>query len=163
MTKKYGVKNTSECVFKFKIGKATIECRFTGGNLQSREPIPASYSTSNPIVQHVIESCDKFKNRHIFIIAEYGDKGQPVVAEPASAPAKKNPLKEWAKNEETKKKTSKKPARKEEKVMEEVKTHGEAVDALMAAGEFSMADLETVESCVAKAAEIGISFPNLNA
>ena len=153
MIKKYGVRNTSECVFKFKVGKANITCRFTNGNLQSREPIPASYITDNPIVQHIIESCEKFKNNHIFIIWEEDDapkkEAEPVVETPAPAPAPK--------------KTSKKKAAAEAdaKVMEEVTTHGEAVDALMAAGEYGMADLATVESCKAKAAEIGISFPNL--
>lgn len=153
MIKKYGVRNTSECVFKFKIGKANITCRFTNGNLQSREPIPASYITDNPIVQHVIESCEKFKNNHIYIIWEEDNTPKkeeaPVVETPAPAPAKKT----------TRKKVAVEGA--EVKVMEDVTTHGAAVDALMAAGEYGLQDLATVESCKAKAAEIGISFPNL--
>lgn len=161
MTKKYGVRNTSECVFRFKLGKANITCRFTGGNLQSREPIPASYTTSNPIVQNVLESCEKFKNNHIFIMAEYGqeDECEAVVVEPVPAPAA--PVVE--KKPAPKKKATAKKEVKEVKVMEDVTTHGDAVTALMSAGEYGMSDLATIESCIAKAEEIGISFPNLKA
>ena len=147
MTKKYGVANTRECVLKFKVGKANVTCRFTNGNLQLREPIPASYTTGNPIIQHVIESCDKFKNGQIFVISAYGEPEEAKTTEDTKkeVPAKK----------------SVKKVKKDVKVMEEVTTHGLAVTALMAEGGCNMKDLGTIESCLAKAEEIGISFPNL--
>jgi hypothetical protein len=147
MTKKYGMRGVCEYVLRIPCGKATIVCNFTNGNLQSRQPIPASMTTSNPIVQRVIEASEKFKNKKIFIMAEYKDsEPAPVV--------------------ETKVETQKiniKKARKAAKslnVMEDVATHADAVSALMAEGA-DISELKDVEACLRKAEELGISFPNL--
>ena len=147
MTKKYGIRNTSECVLRLKVGKADIVCSFTNGNLQSREPIPASYVTSNPIIQYAIESCDRFKNNKIFIMAEYGEeeKIEEVVAEEPKAEPKR----------------AKKAAKREPRVVDSVKTFGDAVTVLMTESEVQASDLANVESVLRKAEELGISFPNL--
>lgn len=147
MTKKYGIRNTSECVLRLPVGKSTVVCNFTNGNLQSREPIPASFLTDNPIVQYAIETCDRFKSNKIFIMAEYGDA--PKVE---SVPAEKA---EPAKAKKAKK------ADKGIRVNEDVKTFGEAVTALMTEEGVQLSDLSSVEACIRKAEEIGISFPNL--
>lgn len=149
MTKKYGIKNTSECVIRIPVGKAVVVCNFTDGNLQSREPIPASYTTSNPIIQHVIESCDKFKNGKIYIMAEYDNEPAPVEA-PAGA----------TKGKATK---ASKKVEREPRVMENVKTYGDAMTVLMTENGVNLGELKSVEDCIAKAAELGISFPNLKA
>lgn len=148
MKKKYGIKGISECVLRLPVGNTVVVCNFTNGDLQSREPIPASYTTSNPIVQHVIESCDKFKNGKIYIMAEYGDDPAPAET-PAAAP-------------KAKAKASKKIER-EPRVMENVKTYGDAMTVLMTENGVNLGELKSVEDCIAKAAELGISFPNLKA
>lgn len=147
MLKKYGIKNTSECVLRLPVGQSMVVCNFTNGNLQSREPIPASYTTGNPIIQHVIENCDRFKNGKIFIMAEYGS--DPVVEE--TAPVSSEP--------EKPKKTRK--AERKLKVMENVNTFGEAVTALMTEDGVKMSDLTDVDACIRVADSLGISFPNL--
>lgn len=148
MTKKYGIRNTSECVLRLPMGKGTVVCNFTNGNLQSKEPIPASYTTNNPIIQYVIEHCEKFLGGKIYIMAEY-DNG---VAEEAAE----------EKAEPEKPKKSKKVERKA-RVMDEVTTFGEAVTALMTEDGVKTSDLKSVESCIRVAESIGISFPNLKA
>lgn len=146
MTKKYGIKNTSECVLRLPVGRAVVVCNFTNGNLQSREPIPASFSTANPIVQYAIETCDRFKSNKIFIMAEYDD--EPSVEDAPKAEPEKP------------KKAAKKAERKP-KVNEDVKTFGEAVTALMTEDGVKVGDLTDVNACLRKAEELGISFPNL--
>lgn len=148
MTKKYGIRNTSECVLRLKVGKADIVCNFTNGNLQSREPIDASFVTSNPIAQFAIESCEKFKNGKIYIMAEYGDSAPAAVS---------------AKTEQPKKKTKADAVKveKKERVMENVTTFGDAVTVLAMENDVKGSDLVDIDSCLRKAAELGISFPNL--
>jgi hypothetical protein len=147
MTKKYGIKNTSECVLRLPVGKSVVVCNFTNGNLQSREPIPASFTTNNPIAQYAVENCDIFKNGKIFIMAVYDDEPAP-----AATPAPK-----------TKAPKNNKKAEKETRVMENVKTFGDAMTVLMTESGVALGELNNVEDCIAKAAELGISFPNLEA
>lgn len=152
MTKKYGIRNTSECVLRLPLGKGSIVCNFTNGNLQSREPIPASYTTSNPIIQYAIENCDRFKSKKIFIISEYGTEAEAeaeVVATPVAEPEKPKKSKKAAK------------ADKAARVVEDVKTYGEAVTMLMTMEGVVMSDLTDVDACIRVAEELGISFPNL--
>lgn len=150
MTKKYGIKNTSECVLRLPVGRSVVICNFTNGNLQSREPIPASFTTSNPIAQFAVENCDRFKNGKIFIMAEYDEA--PAPAEPQDTTVQK------VKPAKNGKKTV-----KEQRVMENVQTYGDAMTVLMTESGVSLGDLKNVEDCIAKAEELGISFPNLKA
>lgn len=149
MTKKYGIKNTSECVLRLPVGKSVVICNFTNGNLQSREPIPASFTTSNPIAQFAVENCDRFRNGKIFIMAEYDEAPAPEMPDTS--------------NQKTKAAKNGKKATKEQKVMENVQTYGDAMTVLMTESGVSLGDLKSVEDCIAKAAELGISFPNLKA
>jgi hypothetical protein len=143
-TKKYGIRNTSECVIRIPVGKSVVVCNFADGNLQSREPIPASYTTTNPIIQHVIEHSELFNGGKIFLMAEYnnGEEVEPVKVEPEKP---------------------KKPRTKKAKVNDSVTTFGEAVTALMMEEGVAVSDLGSVESCLRVAEELGISFPNLKA
>lgn len=141
-TKKYGIRNTSECVIRIPVGKSVVVCNFTDGNLQSREPIPASYTTTNPIIQHVIEHSEMFSGGKIFLMAEYAVEEEPAKVEPA--------------------KPKKTKARKA-KVNESVTTFGEAVTALMMEDGVVVSELGSIESCLRVAEELGISFPNLKA
>jgi hypothetical protein len=147
MTKKYGIRNTSECVLRLPVGKNVVVCNFTNGNLQSREPIPASYTTSNPIIQHVIEHCEKFLGGKIFLMASWENES---IVEAVSE----------AKVEPEKPKKPKKVERKP-KVNEDVRSFGEAVTALMTEDGVKVSDLTSVESCLRVAESLNISFPNL--
>lgn len=143
------MKGVSECVFRAPVGKATIVCVFTDGNLQSRVPVPASFSTENPIVQAVIESCELYANKKIFILSTSGEE-EPVI-ESTKAETKI----------ETKK--AKKAGVKQTKVFADVKTFGDAVTTLMSEGEVAASDLTSLDGVLRKSAELGISFPNLKA
>lgn len=143
-TKKYGIRNTSECVIRIPFGKSVVVCNFTDGNLQSREPIPASYTTTNPIIQHVIEHSEMFYGGKIFLMAEYDKEGEEV-------PVKEEPAR------------PKKARNRKLKVNENVTTFGEAVTALMMEDGVVVSELGSIESCLRVAEETGISFPNLKA
>lgn len=144
MTKKYGINNTSECVVRIPVGKTDVVCNFADGNLQSREPIPASYTTSNPIIQHVIECSEMFKGGKIFLIMEYDNGAEEL-------PAKVEP--------EKPKKAKAEP--KKARTVESVKTFGDAVTMLMTENGVVASDLTSLDSVLKKAAELNISFPNL--
>lgn len=136
----------SECVFRVPVGKTTIVCTFTDGNLQSRVPAPATFATENPIIQTVIESCDMFRNNKIFLMSVSGEvEVTEEVAEETKTPAKK----------------TKKAEAKKTRVIESVKTFGDAVTTLMTENDVVASDLADMESVIRKAAELGISFPNL--
>ena len=136
----------SECVFRVPVGKTTIVCAFTDGNLQSRVPAPATFATENPIIQTVIESCDMFRNNKIFLMSVSGEtEVTEEVAEETKATAKK----------------SKKAEPKKTRVIESVKTFGDAVTTLMTENDVVASDLADIDSVIRKAAELGISFPNL--
>lgn len=149
MKKTYGMRNTKECVLKLQRGKATIVCPFTKGNLQSREPVPASFTTSNTIIQGVLEESPMFMGGKIFVMATYSD-AEVAEAEPVKTETKKTPGKRAAKAEP-----------KEARVMEHVKTFGDAVTVLMTESDVAASDLTDIANVIRKAAEIGISFPNL--
>ena len=146
------MKGVSECVLRIPVGKTTIICPFTDGNLQSRVPAPATFATENPIVQTIIESCEMYKNKKIYTISVSGETEveEATAVETAAAETK------------TTKKSSKKAATKpERRTMENVRTYGDAITVLMTESEVNVAELTDVEACLRKAEELGISFPNL--
>lgn len=151
MRKTYGMKGVSECVLRIPVGKTTIICPFTDGNLQSRVPAPATFATENPIVQTIIESCEMYKNKKIYTISVSGE----TEVEEATAV-------ETAVETKTTKKSGKKAATKPTlRTMENVLTYGDAMTVLMTEAEVNVAELTDVEACIRKAEELGISFPNL--
>lgn len=143
------MRNTKECVLKLQRGKATIVCPFTRGNLQSREPVPASFSTSNEVIQGVLETSPMFVSGKVFIISEDQD-ATPVVETP-------KPTKTTKATKAPKAETAPRTAR----VMEDVKTLGDAVTVLMTENGVVGSDLIDIPSITRKAKELGISFPNL--
>ena len=144
------MKGVSECVFRAPVGKATVVCTFKDGNLQSREPVPATFTTENPIVQAVIESCELYASRKIFLMASYGEPD--VVLAPAKAEPKK-----------VAEKVTEKPKTKKAdlKVMEEVKTIADAVTVLAAEGVPASEFDGTAAGAHKVAKSLGLSFPNL--
>lgn len=153
MRKTYGMMGVSESVLRLPVGKTTVIATFTDGNLQSRVPTPATCTTENIIAQVAIESCEMFANKKIFLISVSGEESEvesvvePEVEDKTATTPKKT-------------KTTKTDTKKT-RVMADVKTFGDAVTALMTENEVSASDLVDVASVVRKAAELGISFPNL--
>lgn len=140
------MRNTKECVLKLQRGKATIVCPFTRGNLQSKEPIPATYTTSNEVIQGILETSPMFANGKVFIVAEYPEASDAPVVEVKAEPKKAKA----AKSEPRKART-----------VESVKTFGDAVTMLMTENGVVASDLTSLDSVLKKAAELNISFPNL--
>jgi hypothetical protein len=153
MTKKYGIRGISEAVLRFERGKTKIVCPFTGGNLISREPIPASYTTSNAIVQATIEDSEMFLHGKVYIMSEYGD------VTPSAPAAVETHAKETVGKSKSKSK-SKGSKSSDAKVIENVETYSDAVTALMAEGA-SVSEVASLDACIATAEKMNILFPNL--
>lgn len=65
--KKYGVRGLMEWKAVLKVGKASLHVQFTGGFDNEYGSHPATYSTKDPIVQHIIEHSDPYKAGKIFL------------------------------------------------------------------------------------------------
>jgi len=64
----YGVLNLIDWTVNIKAGKATLRVNLTGGATTARGRVPATYATSDPVKQAIIEKSDYFKSRHIFVV-----------------------------------------------------------------------------------------------
>ena len=87
MTRKtYGVSGLMDWTTNLKAGKATINVHFSGGALTAYGVTPATYSTSNPLFQMVIENSEHFKSGRISLLEEMEVAGEaPVKIHKASA------------------------------------------------------------------------------
>lgn len=82
----YGVYNIVEWHASLKMGKATVKVAFTGGAITTNGVTPATYTTSDPVVQLAIERSNEFRNGKIKVVCSYDLGGEvkiernPVVA-----------------------------------------------------------------------------------
>lgn len=148
MIKVYKMNGKTEAheIFTSASGKTVYKVTFRKGNLDPKNRIPAKFSTSDPVIQDVIESSPKF-NRTIFLDNVFGVVPSAPVVEPVAPVVQP-------------KKTGKasKAALKE---MPEVKTLADAATVLTAEGAMA-ADFDgTIEGAQKVAKSLGISFPNL--
>lgn len=67
--KTYGVYGLTDYVAEIKSGKVTLKAHFTGGAMTSYGVTPASYSTSNEVIQRIIERSEQFKSGRIQLIS----------------------------------------------------------------------------------------------
>lgn len=65
MKKRYVVAGMMEWYPIFKVGRMRLQLSFTGGHLCGGASTAASYETSDPVVQKVIESSAEFRNGRI--------------------------------------------------------------------------------------------------
>lgn len=79
----YGVKGRKEWSVIIKAGNASMRVNFEGGTSTARGVIPATYSTSDPVKQAIIERSDYFKHKSIYVVQEL------EVPDDASAKARK--------------------------------------------------------------------------
>lgn len=153
MIKVYKMNGKTEAheVFTSPSGKTVYKVAFKKGNLDPKNRVPAKFSTSDPVIQNVIESSPKF-GKTIFLDRVFGEPAAPApvavpeVPAPAPAPA-------------AKKKAAPKAAALKE--MPEVKTIADAATVLLAEGA-PASDIDgTVEGAIKAAKSLGLSFPNL--
>lgn len=81
-TKVYGVVGLIEWKPVIHAGRATFSPLFKGGQLSGFGITPATYKTSDPIEQHIIEHCDYFKSKRIEHLYDLGDKDEGSEEEP---------------------------------------------------------------------------------
>ena len=82
MKKRYEVKGMMEWHPLFKVGRSTLRVSFTGGHLCGGACTPASYETSDPVVQRVIESSEAYRSKRISLVGEYGREASQSPTEP---------------------------------------------------------------------------------
>lgn len=61
MIKTYGVFGKVEYVMMASVANKTVTIDFSGGSINNRGVIPASFKTNNPLVQRALEASDEFK------------------------------------------------------------------------------------------------------
>lgn len=64
----YGVKDLKDWTVSIRSRNLSMRVSFTGGANTARGIIPATYSTSDPVKQAIIEKSDYFKNGRIFVV-----------------------------------------------------------------------------------------------
>lgn len=89
--KKYEVRGMMEWHPAFRVGRSYIQVSFTGGHLCSGGCTPASFETSDPVVQKVIEGSSAFKSGRISVgmekeIPDPTDASEPAGHSDAIAP-----------------------------------------------------------------------------
>lgn len=150
MIKVYKMNSKTESHEVFKLGKTVIKTKFTKGNLDPKNRVPAKYATESPVVQFAIEHDPRF-GRTIFLDKVYGEMTPTPAPVAPVAPAK-------GKGKGKAAEAAKGPALK---AMEEVKTLAEAAAVLVAEGAPASDFDGTVEGARKAAKSLGISFPNL--
>lgn len=78
--KTYGIRGLLDYIMQIPVGKSLMTIHFKGGAMTAYGEVPATYSTSNPIVQEIIESSRQYKNKRIELIDVSG-VSNAVVAE----------------------------------------------------------------------------------
>ncbi len=83
--KRYEVAGMMEWHPIFMVGRTKVQVSFTGGHLCGGACTPASYETSDPVVQAVIESSAAFSSGRIRKTRVWGEeKSAPVLSKPAA-------------------------------------------------------------------------------
>lgn len=68
--KTYGVSGYIEWVAGIKAGSVTLQVPFTGGAITKYGIVPAEYTTSDPVIQHLIENSRQYHDKLIRLIRE---------------------------------------------------------------------------------------------
>lgn len=88
--KTYGAKGLMEWQCLIRSGKSKLHITFTGGTLTEYGVSAAKYTTSNPIIQDMIERSDYFKNGKIILLKRVEKKSSAEQAQVQEATAKKS-------------------------------------------------------------------------
>lgn len=87
--KTYGAKGLMEWQCLIRSGKSKLHITFTGGTLTEYGVSAAKYTTSNPIIQDMIERSDYFKNGKITLLRKV-EKSSTEQVQAQEATAKKS-------------------------------------------------------------------------
>lgn len=152
--KTYSVMGQISCSMVFRLRSLRIRVNFDGGSLTSQGIVPAVYKTSDTLIQHIIESSEKYKKGFIELketIDLEEDLDDNVVKDesdldvtPASVNNQNNTTKE-----------------SEVKEYPETTNFQSARSIMMNEHKIKIAELQTKEQLLEKAKEIGVSFPNM--
>lgn len=88
--KTYGVNGLVEWQANIPTGKGSLAVHFAGGSLTAYGVTPATFKTSDPVIQTIIEHSSYFFKKRIFVVEAIviGEKADPVkAAAPAVNPA----------------------------------------------------------------------------
>lgn len=88
--KTYGVYNIIEWHAIIKAGKATVKVPFSGGAMTTQGVTPATFTTSNPVVQLAIERSPAFESGKIKLIKTYPTNEEVAVERNPEACQKAN-------------------------------------------------------------------------
>ena len=133
LRKTYGVPGKIETVMVLKAGQNDVVVNFKGGSIVDFARKPASYSTTNPIYQAIIENSAQFKRGEIVLLGTIEVGGASH-----AAAAKKSGVKEYP----------------------EVTGTQKAIEVLKSLGA-DTTSVKTKADAKRIAAELNISFPNL--
>lgn len=90
--KTYGITHLIEWCATFSLGKTKVKVWFKGGQTTYNGVIPATATTSNPIVQFAVENSPEFKNGLIKITSSVQLKDNSATDNPKAVKGKKKAI-----------------------------------------------------------------------
>lgn len=143
--KKYGIYGKVEMSVLIPVNKAKLRINFQDGIINAQGVLPASFTTSDPVVQTAIENHEMYLKGRIKLVKKY--KIGEVETETSSQPSKsESPAPETPQDGST--------------VYEDVKNAQTAKEVLIREFNVPIIELQDKESIKSKAKELGVSFPN---
>lgn len=143
--KKYGIYGKVEMSVLIPVNKAKLRINFQDGIINAEGVVPASFTTSDPVVQTAIENHEMYLKGRIKLVKKY--KIGEVETETSSQPSKsESPAPETPQDGST--------------VYEDVKNAQTAKEVLIREFNVPIIELQDKESIKSKAKELGVSFPN---
>lgn len=146
--KTYSIMGHISCSMVFRMGQLKIRANFEGGSLTSQGIVPAEYKTSDMLVQHIIESSDKYKKGLVTLSSAIDleqDEENDIDQTPDSV------LGDITGGSTANPSVTEYPS---------VTNFQAAKSIMMSAHEVPLAELQTKDELIAKAASMNISFPN---
>lgn len=143
--KKYGIYGKVEMSVLIPVNKAKLRINFQDGIINAQGVVPASFTTSDPVVQTAIENHEMYLKGRIKLVKKY--KIGEVETESSSQTSKsEGPAPETPQDGST--------------VYEDVKNAQTAKEVLIREFNVPIVELQDKESIKSKAKELGVSFPN---
>lgn len=151
----YEISGIVERSIVINISKATLRINFEGGSINSDGTIPAKYTTESEAIQNAIEKCPLFKKGAIKRGASYEiedpDETDEEQGEKTDESDNKNP---FANNNDSTQGNT------DPTIFAEVTNLTSAKETLRAKYDVDLAELQNKDAVLAKAAELGVEFPN---
>ena len=143
--KKYGIYGKVEMSVLIPVNKAKLRINFQDGIINAQGVVPASFTTSDPVVQTAIENHEMYLKGRIKLVKKY--KMGDVETETSSQRSKsESPSPETPQDGST--------------VYGDVKNAQTAKEVLIREFNVPIIELQDKESIKSKAKELGVSFPN---